>query len=50
MKNLGTIAGAVALAAVMGFSGAAQAEVVYSFDGDLVGYWHFDTNAGPPTP
>lgn len=46
MKNLGTIIGAAAFAAVIGFAGTAKAEVTYSFDDDLVGYWHFDTNAG----
>lgn len=46
MRKLGVITTAAALAVVIGFGGAAKAEVFYSFDGALVGYWHFDTNAG----
>ena len=47
MRNLGILTAAAALVAMMGFGGTAKAEIDLSFDpGQLVGYWHFDTNAG----
>lgn len=46
MRQLVTLTAAAAFAVAFGFAGTAKAEVTFPFDGDLVGYWHFDTNAG----
>ena len=45
MRRLATFAAVAALLAVFGFAGTAKAEFTFPFDTDLVGYWHFDTNA-----
>ncbi len=45
MRRLATLA-AVFAAATFGLAGVAKAEIFYSFDGDLVGYWSFDDSNG----
>ena len=47
MRKLGLLTAAAALAAVMGMSGSAWAQFVYTFDGDLVAYWSFDDLSDP---
>lgn len=45
MRKLGLLTAAAAIAAVMGFGGTAKAAIEFTFDGDLVAYWPFDTPA-----
>ena len=47
MRKIVTLTAAAALVVAFGFAGTAKADFTFPFDGtDLVGYWHFDTNAG----
>ena len=47
MRKLGLLTAATALAAVMGMNGSAWAQVLYTFDDDLVAYWSFDDGLDP---
>ena len=47
MRQLALLTAAAALAAVMGINGSAWAQVLYTFDGDLVAYWSFDDQNDP---
>lgn len=46
MRRPASFAAVAALVAALGFVGTAKADFTFPFDTDLVGYWHFDTNAG----
>ncbi len=45
MRKLGALTAAAAMVAVVGFSGAARAEIVFPFDVDLMVYYSFDDDS-----
>ena len=47
MRRLATLTVATAVVVPLGFAGTAKAQVSYSFDGDLIGYWSLDDEVDP---